>query len=64
MEKDKLLKKLNFEAPIDVNNQLIFLNLSQSKKYYQEFFAYSKVKKFFEFFEYSSFKKKVIFFGF
>jgi RimJ/RimL family protein N-acetyltransferase/acyl carrier protein len=64
MEKDKLLKKLNFEPPIDINNHLLFLNLSQSKKYYQEFFAYSKVKKFFEFFEYSNFKKKSDFFLF
>lgn len=64
MTKDKLLKILNSEAPIDDNNELIFLNLLQSKKYYNNFFAYSKVKKFFEFFEYSSFnsKKKFILF--
>jgi ribosomal-protein-alanine N-acetyltransferase len=62
MKRDILLKKLNFNFPIDINNQLIFLNLSQSKKYYKEFFAYSKIKRFFEFFEYSSFKKKSSFF--
>jgi ribosomal-protein-alanine N-acetyltransferase len=58
MKKDKLLKKLNVELPTETNNEIIFLNLSQSKKYYKEFFTYSKFEKFYEFFEYSAFKKK------
>lgn len=64
MNKKKLLKKLNLESPICANNQIIFLNLMQSKNYYKEFFEYSKVEKFYEFFEYSAFKEEKKFLSF
>jgi hypothetical protein len=47
MKKDKLLKKLNIELPVDDNDEIIFTNLLQSKKYYKEFFLYSKSEKFY-----------------
>ena len=64
MKKNKLLHKLNTELPVETNNEIIFLNLAQSKKYYNEFFAYSKIEKFYEFFEYPALKKKNEFFAF
>jgi RimJ/RimL family protein N-acetyltransferase len=61
MKEDKLLKKLNIELPVDDNDEIIFTNLLQSKKYYKEFFLYSKSEKFYEFFEYSPPKRKKTF---
>jgi RimJ/RimL family protein N-acetyltransferase/acyl carrier protein len=61
MKEDKLLKKLNIELPVDNNDEIIFTNLLQSKKYYKDFFLYSKSKKFYEFFEYSPPKNKKTF---
>jgi RimJ/RimL family protein N-acetyltransferase/acyl carrier protein len=64
MKKDKLLEKLNLKLPVDINNEIFFCNLLQSKDYYSQFFAYSKIEKFYEFFEYSAFKKEKNFLNF
>lgn len=64
MKINKLLHKLNTELPVETNNEIIFLNLAQSKKYYNQFFEYSKIEKFYEFLEYPALKKKNEFFVF
>ena len=58
MKKKNLLEILKSETPEHRENDILFVNLNHSKKYFNEFFEYSKVDKFFEFFEYSAFKKK------
>lgn len=61
MKKIVILDKLNSITPECKNGDIKFIDLKKSKKYFKEFFAYSKVDKFFEFFEYSAFKKKSTF---
>ena len=61
MKNNKILDKLNSIAPALKHKDIRFIDLKKSKKYFKEFFAYSKIDKFFEFFEYSAFKKKSTF---
>ena len=61
MKNNKILDKLESITPINKNEDIKFIDLKKSKKYFKEFFAYSKIDKFFEFFEYSAFKKKSTF---
>jgi|688.fasta_scaffold61711_5 RimJ/RimL family protein N-acetyltransferase/acyl carrier protein len=58
MFRNQLIKTLNLETPIDIDKEIFFINLNKSKKYFLEWFEYSKNDKFFEFLEYSSVKKK------
>ena len=64
MKISNLLKKLNTKLPKDRNKEIVFLNILRSKKYYKDFFAYSKSEKFYEFFEYSALKNKKEFFSY
>lgn len=61
MKNNKILDNLESITPINKNEDIKFIDLKKSKKYFKEFFAYSKIDKFFEFFEYSAFKKKSTF---
>jgi RimJ/RimL family protein N-acetyltransferase/acyl carrier protein len=61
MDKNKLIKILSSISPGNHGDELIFLNLNKSKKYFGQFSSYSKNDKFFEFFEFSAFKKKIQF---
>jgi RimJ/RimL family protein N-acetyltransferase/acyl carrier protein len=58
MKKKTLLKILTTQFPKDSRNNIIFLPILKSKKYFNQFFEYSKKAVFFKFFEYSSFKYK------
>lgn len=58
MEKKTLLKILTTKCPKDRKNHITFLPILKSKKYFNQFFEYSKKEVFFKYFEYSSFKHK------
>ena len=58
MKKKTLLQTLNSQCPIDKRNNIAFLPILKSKKYFNQFFEYSKKEVFFKYFEYSSFKHK------
>ena len=58
MKKKTLLKILTTQCPKDSRNNIIFLPIPKLKKYFNQFFEYSKKAVFFKFFEYSSFKYK------
>jgi|688.fasta_scaffold24208_9 RimJ/RimL family protein N-acetyltransferase/acyl carrier protein len=58
MKKKILLQILSSKCPIDDGNNIIFLPILKSKKYFNQFFEYSKKEVFFKYFEYSSFRYK------
>lgn len=58
MKKKTLLQILSSQCPSDDGNNIIFLPILKSKKYFNQFFEYSKKEVFFKYFEYSSFKQR------
>lgn len=58
MNKINLIKLLNKKTPTDIDKIFFFINLTETNKYLDQFYKYSKNNNFFEFFEYKAFANK------